>query len=248
MSQPTDIKSPATGELAGVGIGPGAVRYLTLEAVEALRNADILIDIASAQSSESVSMRVIDELGECPGERVHFITPMSRDLAKREVNWQKHARTTANWLREGKKIAYVTLGDPLIYSTFGYLRRAVLALEPTARIRAIPGITSFQAAASRTGETLLENEEILTLMPATASPEKRKQVLPGTDTAVVLKASRNKPSLFAEIDESLQTQSFLYATRLEQPDEAVTQDPSEAESLPDTYLSLFIAKRRNHDL
>ncbi len=238
----------SAGILTGVGIGPGAVRYLTLEAVEVLRAADIIIDVAGPRTQESVSERVIDELGGCEGKRVHFVTPMSKDLSRRRDMWQTRAREVLEWIRLGKRLVYVTLGDPLIYSTFGYLRRELLQLDPKVTIHVVPGITSFQAAAARTGEPLLENEEVLSIIPATASEAQRKAVLSGTDTAVILKASHQKAAIFAEVNGSLEAKSFLYASRLESPDETVSTDPIQAAVLPDTYLSLFISRRHNHDL
>jgi precorrin-2/cobalt-factor-2 C20-methyltransferase len=238
----------AAGMLTGVGIGPGAVRYLTLEAVEVLRAADVIIDVAGPRSKESVSERVIDELGGCEGERVHFVTPMSKDLAGRSEMWQERAREVLDWIRAGKRLVYVTLGDPLIYSTFGYLRRELLQLDPEVKINVVPGITSFQAAAARTGEPLLENEEVLSIIPATADAAQREAVLRGTDTAVFLKASRNKAAIFEQVNTALDAKSFLYASRLESPDEVVSTDPVQAADLPDTYLSLFISRRVNHDL
>ncbi|CAA6679494.1 Cobalt-precorrin-2 C20-methyltransferase (EC [Lentimonas sp. CC4] len=239
--------TPTQGKLTGLGIGPGAKRYLTLEAVDALREADILLDIASPRSSESISARVIDDLGGCEGERVHLTTPMSLDKDRRQTYWSEQAEKVIDWLGAGKKIAFVTLGDPLIYSTFGYLRRATLTLNPEADVRVIPGITSFQAAAAKTGETLLENDESLVLMPASASLETRHALAAAADTVVVLKASKNKAQLFEEINAPLEAESFLYASKLDQAGEAVSDCPEAAAALPDTYLSLFISRRRNHD-
>jgi len=235
------------GILIGVGIGPGHVKYLTLDAVEALRTADIIVDVAGPRSRESISEKIINDLGGCSGERVHFITPMSRNLAERERLWDEKAEQVKSWLCDGKKVAYVTLGDPLIYSTFGYLRRALLTLDAKTTIKVIPGITSFQAAAAHTGEVLLENDEVLALLPANFNKEKLPDLLQHVDTAAVLKASKNKKELFDSVNTALESKAFLFATRMEQPDEAFSIDPDEAAQMEDTYLSLFISKRNNHD-
>jgi precorrin-2 C20-methyltransferase len=235
------------GRLIGVGMGPGAVRYLTLEAVEVLRRADILIDVAGPRTQESLSERIIDELGGCGGERVHFVTPMSRDLDARSQQWAAHAKKVLSWIHDGKEVAYVTLGDPLIYSTFGYLRRALLAWDPHVCVEVVPGITSFQTAASRTGEPLLENDEILALLPATLDSVKREALLAHVDTAVLLKAVREKPEVIQSVNAILEAKSFVYASRLEMVDEFVTTNPVTAMSQPDGYLSLFISRRKHHD-
>ncbi len=78
--------------------------------------------------------------------------------------WESHAQRIVKDIESGKDIAFLTLGDPLIYSTFGYLLRYIQEIAPSVEICIVPGITSYQAAAAVTKTVLAEGEELLTVV------------------------------------------------------------------------------------
>lgn len=240
-------KRQKPGRLYGVGVGPGSVRYLTLQALDVLQNADVLADVAGPNSAISISRDILDKIEGCRGERIHLHAPMVRDKARRAQCWRENAEKVYRYLKDGKDVAYVTLGDPLIYSTFSWLREQIRRIDPSVEIAVVPGITSFQAAAAKRGEPLLENEDVLTLMPATASPEKRKALCEVTDAAVILKAYREKEKVLLETNRWLDGASCYYVSRPGMANEFATDSLVEACNTPDEYLSLAIMRRRQHE-
>jgi precorrin-2/cobalt-factor-2 C20-methyltransferase len=99
-------------------------------------------------------------------------------------------------LDAGERVAFVTLGDPNVYSTFPALAGAVRQRRPATVVETVPGITAFQALAARAGSVLLTGTERLQLVTALDGPEHLAQALEDPEaTVVVYKGGRHLPAL-----------------------------------------------------
>jgi precorrin-4/cobalt-precorrin-4 C11-methyltransferase len=164
--------------LIGVGVGPGDPELVTVKAVRVLREADvILVPVLAAADAEkpepgraeaiirahvdaSVIKRLEFALNDTGG-----ITP------RRTAAWQQAAAAAAAEFAGGAAtIAFGTLGDPNLYSTFSYLAQTVRELVPDVQVETVPGITAMQDLASRAGISLAEGTEPVTLVPLNAGP------------------------------------------------------------------------------
>ena len=76
-----------------------------------------------------------------------------------------------------RSVAFATIGDPNIYSTFTYLAATVRALVPGLAVATVPGITAMQSLAASSGTVLVEGRESLALMPLTAGVDKLRAAL-----------------------------------------------------------------------
>lgn len=90
--------------------------------------------------------------------------PMVRDQAQLEAAYTRNAERIIALLDEGKSVAFLTLGDPSIYSTYLYTHHRVTARGYEAQI--IPGVPSFCAAAAALGGGLCEGSQRLLIVPA----------------------------------------------------------------------------------
>ncbi len=150
------------GTLYGVGIGPGDPELMTLKAVRLLKAADV-IAIPDARGKSRIAWEVVrDVVGDkavldCPA-------PMTRDKAQVDAAWDRNADNVCALLDRGKDVAFVTLGDPSIYSTYWYLHQRVQARGYPARM--VPGVPSFCAAAAGLNTALCEGSEPLLIVPA----------------------------------------------------------------------------------
>lgn len=235
------------GKLYGVGVGPGDPQLLTLKAVHVFRIVHTIFEIAGPNSRESVSGAILKDLAGCCTQRERLIFSMAGSLGDRSPCWNKAADRVIEVLTAGEDAAVATIGDPLIYSTFGYLRRRVLQQLPEIEIEVVPGITSFQAAAALRGDPLVENREILTIIPALESSRGSREALKSSDTAVLMKTYRNRADKIRQVVETMSPASLFYAARVGHLDMIVESDPEAISLLPPDYLSLVIAKRRTHD-
>lgn len=183
------------GTLYAVGVGPGDPDLLTLKAARILGAMDVIFTAASPKNDHSHALEIARAhlAPDALVERLEF--PMTRERDVLANAWETAANRVHSVLASGRDAAFLTLGDPMTYSTFGYLLRTLRRLAPAARIEAVPGVTSYQAAAAATLSPLCEGEENLTIVSGIADEERLMAMLAGADNAVVLKAYRNLPAI-----------------------------------------------------
>jgi precorrin-2/cobalt-factor-2 C20-methyltransferase len=231
------------GTLYGLGMGPGDPDLLTFKAAKILSGVDVVFAAASTKNDYSLALAIAARhLPEnTPVVRLDF--PMTRDPAVLKQAWRANAELALETLRQGKDAAFLTLGDPMTYSTFGYLRREVLAIEPGARIRVVPGITAPQAAAAAAGQSLAESGESFAIISGVAETAKIRAVLEAVDSAAILKAYRAFPKIRALLGEMGLAQSSRFVTKLGMEGERVSQGLGQVEENP-SYFSLILVKKQ----
>lgn len=154
------------GKLYGLGVGPGDPELLTLKALRLIRESDV-IAVPGKEAEKSVAYRIVKqaypELDEKPLLAVDM--PMTKDAEVLAASHRAGAELLEEQLREGRQVAFLTLGDPTVYSTYLYLHRLVEADGYPVEI--VSGITSFCAAAARLNIGLVERSEALHVIPST---------------------------------------------------------------------------------
>lgn len=176
------------GILYGIGVGPGDPELLTLKGRRILSECDI-IAVPDRNRGDSTALNIVREFVEgkelllCP-------TPMTRDKAALDANYSENAGKIADLLSMGKTVAFITLGDPTVYSTYMYIHNLVLNMGHDARL--IPGVTSFCAAAARLNTSLCERDERLIIVPASYDAEDTFTI---NANKVYMKAGQDMPRL-----------------------------------------------------
>ncbi len=230
--------------LYAVGVGPGDPELLTRKAERILRTVDVILAPVSNPSDASVALSTISEfIDDKRQEIIIHQFPMTSDRTRLIPAWQGAAAVIASHAEAGRSVAFITIGDPLFYSTFIYLLRILREQWPHIKIEMIPGISSINAAASEAALPLVEGDEKMVVIPATAGIEQIKAALADYETVVLLKVK----ALYADIIELLQTtgcaRHTVFVERVGTPRQKVLTDFSEiAAHVPD-YLSLMITKR-----
>ena len=150
------------GKLYGVGVGPGDPELITRKAERILREADV-VAVPDKGAGEKTALRIVEDL--VAGKELLFCpTPMVRDRAVLGACYEKIAGDLCALLDQGRTVAFITLGDPTVYSTYIYIHRRVVNRGYEAEI--IPGVPSFCAVAARLGMALCEKSERLLIVPA----------------------------------------------------------------------------------
>ncbi|WP_312092865.1 precorrin-2 C(20)-methyltransferase [Aminipila sp.] len=174
--------------LYGLGVGPGDPELVTLKAVRIIEESDI---IAVPKSGQSVNVAYTIAKGAIPGldEKtiVELDMPMTRDKEKLAASHDAAADQVKNWLDEGKNVAFLTLGDPTIYSTYAYVHNRVRDAGYETEI--VPGIPSFCAVSAKLNDSLTEAEEALHIIPA--SYEGAEEALHMEGTKVLMKSGKS---------------------------------------------------------
>lgn len=153
------------GKLYGVGVGPGDPRLMTVLAAETIRSCPV-IAVPGKDRKQAVSYRIAAGLirGLDEKECLCLPAPMTRDEARLQEAHEAAADQIGVCLKAGKDVAYLTLGDPTIYSTYIYIHRLVRQRGFETEI--INGIPSFCAAAARLGDSLSDRSEQLHIIPS----------------------------------------------------------------------------------
>lgn len=194
----------AYGQLIGVGVGPGDPENLTLKAVRILQESDLLILPAESRDScraYQIAVQAVPEIGEKPW--VGFDFPMIREKAALEAALDGIYGKIRVLLKTCRQAAFLTIGDPLVYSTWCYLQDR--ALREGLPVSVVSGIPSFTACAARFPMPLAESREEIHILPGSARAE---EVLKLPGTLVFMKSGRELRKLLAVLK---QTDKSVYA-------------------------------------
>jgi len=153
--------------LVGVGVGPGDPGLVTRRAVEVLRDADRVVAPSTSAMAVGRAEAIVREVApDVAVERVPFVMEVGTEA--RDAALSDAAAVLVGHLDAGERLAFVTLGDPSVYSTFSSLAASVRRLRPAVPVEVVPGIMAFQDLAARTGTTVVDGTEHLVLVPAHA--------------------------------------------------------------------------------
>lgn len=232
------------GTLYGVGVGPGDSALLTLKGREVLGRSQVICVPKSKTERESVALTVVKPFLAADAVVEELLFPMSRDEAVLEKHWEEAAKVVAGLLAKHNSVAFLTIGDPFLYSTFGYLLKYLQRVAPEAAVEVVPGISSFNAAASLLRIPLVEKNERLAVVPLPVAEDEFRGLAQYVDTMVFLKVS----AAYDEILDLLASSDFAHevylVSRCGTGDEFWTNDPFALRGETVDYLSLIIAKRR----
>ena len=234
----------AWGILYGVGVGPGDSGLLTAKGKAVLRCANVICVPKSKNERESVALTVAKPHFNANAVVEELLFPMSRDEAVLAKHWVMAAKRVAELLAIHGSVAFLTIGDPLLYSTFGYLLKNLKFIAPEVRVEVVPGVSSFNAAAALLRIPLVEKDERLAVVPLPVSVEEFKALSRYIDTFVFLKVSAAYDQLLDILaGTEFEAEAYL-VSRCGGGDEFWTNDPFVLRGEPVDYLSLLIAKRR----
>lgn len=178
-------------ELICVGCGPGDPELLTVKAVKAIQNAEVIMCPTAKEGKPSIALSVVSSLiDESKKQIINLVFPMTKDKNKLETTWENNAKTLAETVISGKKVVYLTIGDPYLYSTWIYLHRELETKYPEIQIKVIPGIVSMFTFASKVGISLAEGAEKMAVIPSCYDLSRVKELAKNCDTMIFLKDGR----------------------------------------------------------
>ncbi|MEV8047886.1 precorrin-2 C(20)-methyltransferase [Streptomyces griseoluteus] len=233
-----------SSRLVGVGVGPGDPELVTVKGVNALRAADVVVvPVMDTMERGRAEATVLHHVSGEKIVRVVFALNERTDHARREAAWDAAGARVAELLREHAYVAFATIGDPHVYSTFTYLAQTLTALVPELVVETVPGITAMQDLAARSGAVLTEGTEPLTLVPVTAGAAALKEALAGPGTVVAYKFGRYAAEVARALRESGRLEDAVWGSALGLPEESVRPAAElDGDALP--YLSTLIAPPR----
>ncbi|WP_406098260.1 precorrin-2 C(20)-methyltransferase [Streptomyces sp. NBC_01013] len=227
--------------LVGVGVGPGDPELVTVKGVNALRDAAVVVvPVMDTGEQGRAEATVLHYVGSEKIVRVVFALNERTDRARREAAWDAAGARVAELLRTHGSVAFATIGDPNVYSTFTYLAHTIGELLPGTAVVTVPGITAMQDLAARSGAVLTEGTEPLTLVPVTAGASVLREALKGPGTVVAYKFGRLAEEVATALRETGRTEDAVWGSALGLPEESI-RPAAELADGPLPYLSTLIA-------
>jgi precorrin-2/cobalt-factor-2 C20-methyltransferase len=224
----------------GVGVGPGDPELVTVKAVRVLREADlVLVPVMASGEGGRAEATVRAHVHHDRISRVPFALTESAELASREAAWDAAADAAVAAFAGGAAlVAFATIGDPNVYSTFTYLAATVRPRVPGLAVATVPGITAMQDLAARSGTVLCEGRETLALLPLTAGLAPFTDALARFDTVVGYKSVSHLPEVLAAVREAGRLDGAVHGASLGLPGEDIR--PATEVDGPAPYLSTLL--------
>jgi precorrin-2/cobalt-factor-2 C20-methyltransferase len=230
------------GKLYGIGVGPGDTELLTIKSAKILKDIDVICSPRSANSKPSLALSIVQPILNERDDEYEILDPlfpMIEDKLALNTYWDNAADIISNKLVQGMDVAFITLGDPTIYSTFSYVARKLVAAG--FEIEVIPGITSFTGCAATAGISLAEKDEIVVIVPKV--DDRLARIMEYGDTFVIMKTSRHSEILEEIVSQDKRDKSIISVQNCSMEDENVFEGFTKDKK----YLSTTIIKFRNED-
>ncbi len=230
------------GKLFGIGVGPGDTELLTIKADKILKKVDVVCSPRSAELKPSLALSIVQPILNERDDEYEILDPlfpMIEDKLALNAYWDQAAEIITHKLVQGKDVAFITLGDPTIYSTFSYIAKRIGASG--FEIEIIPGITSFTGCAAAAGISLAEKDEIVVIVPKV--DDRLAKIMEYGDTFVIMKTSRHSEVLEEIVSKDKRDKSIISVQNCTMKDENVFEGFTRDKK----YLSTTIVKFRDKE-
>lgn len=206
-----------SGRLTGVGTGPGDPELLTLKAVRALAEADVVAHFAKRGNDGNARRIVAAHLK--PGIiELPLLYPVTTEIETSHEDYrsaitgfyEESAAAVGAHLSAGRNVAVLSEGDPLFYGSYMHLHVRLAHLHPT---EVIPGITAMSGCWSEVGVPIVQGDDILTVLPGTLPEDELSRRLLDVDAAVIMKVGRNLPKIRRALDAAGKLSRAIYVER-----------------------------------
>ncbi len=233
-------KAMAKGIFYGIGMGPGDPELLTLKAVRVLRQCPHIYVPHSRLSKQDYVATVVEQYAaeSCSVMPVTF--SLAKTAQQRQQHWQQLAGTIVQQLATGEDVAFTTLGDPLLYSTYIYLIRELQQQQPQTQIVTIPAISAFSLCAALTNTPLGEGLQPLTVIPAANDIEQITQLVAKGGTVVLMKIAGNLQKIILALDEIQALKRSIFVSRAGLADQRIELDLNVLRDAPDDTGNLAV--------
>jgi precorrin-2/cobalt-factor-2 C20-methyltransferase len=211
------VTSNGSGRLYGVGTGPGDPELLTLKAVRALGEADVLAHFAkrgnNGNARKIIEAHLRPDMIELP-----LLYPVTTEIDKDHDGYKsaigafyaQSADAVEEHLAAGRTVAVLSEGDPLFYGSYMHLHVRLAHRFPT---EVIPGVTAMSGCWSATGMPIVQGDDVLSVLPGTMAEAELTRRLADTDAAVIMKVGRNLPKIRRALEAAGKLGQAVYVER-----------------------------------
>jgi precorrin-2/cobalt-factor-2 C20-methyltransferase len=209
------------GKFFGIGVGPGEPGLLSVIAWEFLKRCDVIFAPRARTMKHSVARQCLPA-NEIPDERFREVEfTMDSDRIRLCEHYASVAETIAAELRAGKDAAWLTIGDPMTYSTYIYTLAALKDRIPDVRHRTFPGITSYCALAAVAEFPLGESKEAVLIFPCPDEMPELRAAIESHDVVVLMKIGERLPAVLGLLREMCIASNCAFGRRVGMNDQVI---------------------------
>ncbi|MBU0567710.1 precorrin-2 C(20)-methyltransferase [bacterium] len=235
------------GKLYCIGVGPGDPELLTLKALRILRDVNCICVPKGREEGSSLALSIVKKVLDLNNkEIIEAYFPMRKtkgqDLCELDTRWNEIVDNILKQLNQGIDVAFITMGDPTIYSTFFYLYDRLLELKADLPVEIIPGVSSITAAASRANIALGLGDERIAILPANYMNDLEK-TLELFDTVVLMKVHKAFENILKILIKANLVDKAVYVLRAGLDDEKIFRDIRKVRKEDLNYFSLVVIKK-----
>ena len=224
------------GKLYGVGVGPGDPKLITYKAVETIQKCQV-VAVPKSGNSEQVALNIAKEFIKNQ-TLIDCYMPMIRDKQALRKQHEEVVSELKGYLDKGQDIAFLTLGDPTIYSTYMYIHRLIKEMGYETEI--IPGISSICSVAAALNDSLCEGSDCLHIIPA--SYKGKEDYLDLEGTKVLMKTGKSMEKVKQHLKEKGLYERARAVECASMPNEKIHESLDTVEE--SSYFSVIVVKER----
>lgn len=172
-----------------ISLGPGDPELITLKALNALRESDVIFYPTTGTLSR-VSSRALDIMEKLPlrlNKLRPFFVPMSKNRKQVLAVYNEVASQAYQLYMSGEKVAIVAEGDAGFYSTTYYIYERLANLQ--VETKRLAGIPAFIAAGTLANLHVAALEQELHVVPGTITEHDLKERILQNHSIVIMKTS-----------------------------------------------------------
>ena len=231
------------GCLFGVGVGPGDPELLTLKALRIIQAAPVICVPQSDTQADSYALSIVRQFLDLDNQEILRLPFPVDDPTGAAAVWRDTADTVAERLYQGQDVAFITEGDPMLYSSFSYVLEGIRAGHPAVTVEIVPGVSSVMAAAASGGVPLATHGQRLAILPAVYGIDDLSEAIASYDTIVLMKVNRTLLQALANLESLGLADKAIYVRRVSTPREQVVRDVKRLTHEDMDYFSLLIIKK-----
>jgi precorrin-2/cobalt-factor-2 C20-methyltransferase len=224
----------------GIGVGPGDPELLTLKAANILKTVDVVLLPQTKQGKKGIAYTIIEPYLKENLECVFVDFPMVTDEIIFAQAGKDAAQIVEQQVQMGRNTAFVTLGDPSVYSSYGYILKA---LSKEIEVETIPGITSFCAAAAMVNRPLVEKDEILSILPMNATDKQIDEALTSSNTFAFMKIYHREERVLHHLKNHQMIENSVLVERCGFEEGRIHEDLEKGLMNNKDYLTLVLSRK-----
>ncbi|WP_025691182.1 precorrin-2 C(20)-methyltransferase [Paenibacillus zanthoxyli] len=233
-----------TGTLYGIGVGPGDPELITVKAFRLMKECPVIAYPKKRMGGKSYALEIVElYINTAEKKMLGLVFPMTKDQDTLDKEWSRTVSQCWEHLKEGHDIAFVTEGDPNLYSTFIHMARLVQELHPEVPVISVPGISSVLGAAARLGLPLADGDEQVAIVPARNDRQAMKKALEEHDAVVFIKVAKVLDLIIDLLEEMELTDKASVVMKVTSSDELIWRNVRELKGQELEYLTLMAVKK-----